>query len=198
MREALAPSLQATAHDLVLRLAARPERAVVIFGHSLGAITALEAARQLTAGPRGRWSVRLVVSARQAPHLLSLAPDTLSDADLVAWAAPQGGFGRDLDESVAAVLLPALRADLALSASYTWNGGRVPVPVTAVAYAQDPLVDIGSVSAWSAATSAGFRVCVLEGGHLDAREGPTSLLGIVGDEVAALERPDADVVVVKD
>ncbi len=178
MREPLAGSLLAVADETADRLSqcARP---VVLFGHSLGSIVAFETARRLCAREGASSLVSLVVSARQAPQLPSAVPVVGDDAELLAAILPWGGYGTSLDESLRSLLLPALRADLRLSADYRWDGGRVPAPITALAYTEDPVVDVTAVRAWSASTTGPFCSRVLAGGHFAARDAPPSLIALL-------------------
>jgi surfactin synthase thioesterase subunit len=170
MREPLASSLVAAADDVVARLGGRR---TVLFGHSLGAIVAFEATRRWTGDP----PVALVVSARQAPGLPSRAP--APDLDDDALLAVLRAWGGPADGSVAGMLLPALRADLALSAAYRWDGGATAAPVTAISYTDDRVVDAAAVRAWAGATTAGCRAVTLDGDHDSARSAPPSLIAVL-------------------
>jgi len=186
MREPLARSLLEAAHDCVRTvLALRPDR-VVLFGHSLGAAVAFEASRLVADECR---EVALVVSARQSPNLPGRAADLAGapDGELLAWS------GRDAGE-VSELLLPALRADLRLSAEHRWDGGRTTAPLTAIGYAADDVVPAAELRGWAGATAGGYRQVVLPGGHFAALDAPESLIRILADVVADPAQPAATVV----
>lgn len=198
MRDRLAPSLLAVAQDVVAQVRRRGPRAIVLVGHSLGATVAFEAARLLRdpGTADAEVPVSLVVSARQAPHLPSRAP--VGDLDPLAAVLSWGGYGDRLDESVGSLLLPALWADLMLSSMYRWDGGRTDVPVTAISYANDTMVEEGAVRAWAAATTGPYRSVQLEGDHFTAREAPRSLIALLETVVGSDDRSDPRVPVIGD
>jgi surfactin synthase thioesterase subunit len=178
LREAPAASLRAAAFDAAARIGREAGRRVVLFGHSLGAAVAFEAARVLR-GPGSPVTVEgLVVSARQAPMLGSLAPPVPDDAALLALAGSWGGYAGLPGDSLGS-LLPALRADLELSAGYRWDGVRTPLDVTAVSWAEDDVVSEAAVTRWAEATTGRFTAHRLPGGHFAAREAPSSLMTLL-------------------
>lgn len=179
MRSPFAGSLREAASDVVAQVRLREPAAVVLVGHSLGATVAFEAARLLPE------TVALVVSARQAPHLPSRAP---AGGDLVEAVRSWGGYGEEPDEAVTALTIPALRADLALSVAYRWDGGRTGVSVTAVSYDGDVVVDEESVRQWEAATTGPFRAVHLPGHHFTAREAPGPLIAVLSEAGRAGDR----------
>jgi surfactin synthase thioesterase subunit len=138
------------------------------FGHSVGAWTAYEAARQLRS-PDGRTAVHLFVSGRGCPDHVGppRPPHSRSDRELLAIL---GGFGgtpaavMQRPELVAA-LLPALRADLALAERYAAEpGGRLACPITAFGGA-DEFPDSGLLQTWRDVTGGKFRTRIFPGGH---------------------------------
>src|SRR5262249_14484759 len=64
-----------------------------------------------------------------------------------------------------AVLLPALRADLALVDGYGVDpGDHIACPITAFGGADD-LLHSGSLQSWRDFTRGNFRTCIFPGGH---------------------------------
>lgn len=182
MREPLAGSLGQIADDVVARLSQQGARRVVLFGHSLGATVAFETARRLQDDPTLAVA-GVVLSARQAPHLPGPRLPSADDDELLATVAPWGGYAEPPDESVRSLLLPMLRADLTSSAHYRWDGHRVALPLTTVAWSGDAVVEASAVRQWSAATTGPVRHETLEGNHFTAREAPAALVRLVASVI---------------
>ncbi len=157
--------------DAMVASKERPlERPFVLYGHSIGAWVAFEVARALRTrglpGPRA-----LVVSGRQAPSCPPRfsAIGRLGDADFLAAvierynAIPQAV----LDEpELLAMLLPGLRADLAMGESYRWDDPTpLDLPIFAYGGDQDPFVDEAELAAWRSCSTAPVHVERWAGGH---------------------------------
>src|SRR5262249_55445711 len=147
------------------------------FGHSVGACTAFEAARQLR---HGRIAMHLFVSGRRGPKFAPAdAPQARppSDQDLLAILGRFGGTPAAVmpRPELIAALLPALRADLALVAGYAVDpGDRTACPITAFAGADD-VAPPGSLQSWRDFTRGKFRTCIFPGGHFYFSPGPVAL-----------------------
>lgn len=191
----MARSVPSAAADVVDRIVPREPARVVLFGHSLGAAVAFEAAFLLSA--RGI-ALSLVVSARQAPHVPSATADLAAadDVTLLKTLARWGGVAlTDPDEPLAALLLPALRADFALSAKHTWTGRPTVVPLISVAYGDDAVVAESSVRAWQRVAAGRYLHVTEPGGHFAARNPSPGLIRILTEALtwadAAGPRPRA-------
>ncbi|MEU6470009.1 alpha/beta fold hydrolase [Streptomyces massasporeus] len=138
------------------------------FGHSMGALVAYETARILE--ERGALSPRrLFLSARGAPGPRRSPYDVLPDDDAILAAVRRlGGTGVTLldDPELVAMVLPALRADYAALAAYSWTP-REPLrtPVTVLCGDADPVVSVEEAAGWRAFTRAETEVRVFPGGH---------------------------------
>jgi surfactin synthase thioesterase subunit len=138
------------------------------FGHSMGALVAYETARILE--ERGALSPRrLFLSARGAPGPRRSPHDVLPDDDAILAAVRRlGGTGVALldDPELVAMVLPALRADYAALAAYSWTPGEpLRTPVTVLCGDADPVVSVEEASGWRAFTRAETEVRVFPGGH---------------------------------
>ncbi|MFF8016624.1 alpha/beta fold hydrolase [Streptomyces sp. NPDC007929] len=138
------------------------------FGHSMGALVAYETARILeergAASPR-----RLFLSARGAPGPRRSPHDVLPDDEAILTAVRRlGGTGVTLldDPELVAMVLPALRADYAALAAYSWTP-REPLstPLTVLCGDADPVVSVEEACGWLEFTSAETEVRILPGGH---------------------------------
>ncbi|MFD8227580.1 thioesterase II family protein [Streptomyces massasporeus] len=138
------------------------------FGHSMGALVAYETARILE--ERGAPSPRrLFLSARGAPGPRRSPYDVLPDDDAILTAVRRlGGTGVTLldDPELVAMVLPALRADYAALAAYSWTP-REPLhtPVTVLCGDADPVVSVEEAAGWGEFTRAETEVRVFPGGH---------------------------------
>ncbi|MFF5309176.1 thioesterase II family protein [Streptomyces massasporeus] len=138
------------------------------FGHSMGALVAYETARILE--ERGAPSPRrLFLSARGAPGPRRSPHDVLPDDDAILTAVRRlGGTGVTLldDPELVAMVLPALRADYAALAAYSWTPGEpLRTPVTVLCGDADPVVSVQEAAGWRAFTRAETEVRVFPGGH---------------------------------
>ncbi|MFF5217049.1 thioesterase II family protein [Micromonospora sp. NPDC000442] len=140
---------------------------VVLLGHSLGSLVALETARILAA--EGREPVALYLSGRGDPS----APPKggqhlLDDTQLIEHICALGGTDRRIfdDAAMRALALEVIRADYRVLSAYRYHRGRLlHCPVTVLNGAEDPAVPVGSANAWAEVTRGAFAQHVFPGGH---------------------------------
>ena len=156
--------------DLADATAPLADRPYAFFGHSLGALVAFELARRLRDRGNGG-PAQLFVSGAFAPHIPSdTAPLRFIEGDtafLEAVAAKYGGVPKIVLEQadLRNTLVPALRADLALTETYTYRAAqRLTCPITAYAGASDPIISEERLAAWREHTTGEFT-CRLFAGH---------------------------------
>lgn len=140
----------------------------LLFGHSMGGMLAY------------RLAIALADAGLPAPNLLgvsSWAPGgyregagllrDASDADLVAAARDLGTLPPAVlaDPGVLSVVLPTLRADLAVYADYTDDRRPAPCPVAAYGAVDDQLLIPGCMRVWSDRTERFLGLCEFPGGH---------------------------------
>ena len=159
--------LIARAVDDVWRLRYKP---LVLLGHSLGAILAIEVGRTLQSlGVPPAW---ICVSGRAPPdrqcgavqHLHELDDDALLRVIMALGGTPDRLLQLpDLRER----FLRLLRADLAAVGSYEPASEREPLrcPLTVFSGAQDPWAPAATMSAWERETTGEFRQHLYSGGH---------------------------------
>ena len=154
--------------DAIVPLSDRP---YALFGHSLGGLVAFELARRLrdrrNAGP-----AHLFVSGAFAPQIpANSAPLRFIEGDtafLEAVAAKYGGVPKIVLEQadLRSALVPALRADLALTETYTYRSApRLTCPITAYAGASDPIVSEEGLAGWRDQTTGEFTLRLFPGHH---------------------------------
>ncbi|HEX5751154.1 MAG TPA: alpha/beta fold hydrolase [Archangium sp.] len=163
--------VDALADALVDALALGPPFA--FFGHSLGALVAFETARRLRDLGRAppAW---LFLSAYPAPQLPSRTQPTshLGEAPLLdALERMYGDMAAEIreDAELRELLLPPLRADLALVESYRYQDGEpLDCEMVITGGTQD---DLGpdALEPWRRHTRGTFRVHLLPGGHFYLR-----------------------------
>jgi medium-chain acyl-[acyl-carrier-protein] hydrolase len=164
-------------HDRVEPLVSELARALepwrdlpyALFGHSTGALIGFELARHAArTGAPG--PVHLFASGRRAPDVPSRQGDlhALPDAELIAELRELGGMPQALLDhpELMQLLLPVLRADLALTETYTpVPGATIAAPVTAYTGAADGKVAEEDARAWGRHTTAAFALRTFPGDH---------------------------------
>lgn len=161
----LAPLVRALVDELSL-LAEPP---YVLFGYSLGALVAYEAARELRR--RGRPEpAHLIVAAHRAPHLVRTSPSlhALPRDRFIAALEHLNGSPREVlrDPELIDLWLPALRADFAIAETYV-HPPEAPLScaISAISGSDDTWAKPSAVAAWHTHTLAAFEHHVLRGHH---------------------------------
>ncbi|WP_067568744.1 thioesterase II family protein [Nocardia acidivorans] len=163
---------------------------VAIFGHSMGATIAFEAARRWEAA--GRTLSHLFVSGRPAPDFAE--PGRLhleSDAALIDQLELLGNDPALLsmlreDAGFADLVLPAVRNDYQAVETYRYQpGDPLRAPITALISTSDPTTTVRQVGEWAAYTSGGFDSATFPGGHtyLDTPENTSAIADLVTDRL---------------
>ena len=162
------------------------DRPFAFFGHSMGALVAFGLARELrrqgAAAPAG-----LLVSGRRAPQVPARARPLhrLSDDELVAKLAARGGLVPEVRQNreLLALMLPVLRADLAVCEAYTYLAEPpLSCPITAYGGWEDPQASQDDLRAWGEQTAARFRLRMFVGSHFFVHSAePKVLEALAGD-----------------
>ncbi|MEU7176131.1 alpha/beta fold hydrolase [Micromonospora tulbaghiae] len=148
-----------------------------LFGHSLGALLAFEAADRL----RERPPVRLFASGHRAPHL----PDRerpihhLPDEEFVARLADLGGMPKIVlnHPEFLRMLLPAMRADLTVSETYRYrNRPALDCPVSVFGGSEDPTAVRDELIPWHRHTTRDCRITQFPGNHFYLTTEPRPVL----------------------
>jgi surfactin synthase thioesterase subunit len=142
-----------------------------LFGHCMGALLGYELAHALTEA--GRPPAHLIVSAHRPPALMPvprkrLNHNLMSDMELGDFLAEQAGAPREILDlpEIMELLLPVVRADLALCQSYL-DARRtpLPVPITAFGASAEREITAHVLARWGDLTRAGFRMKIIPGSH---------------------------------
>ena len=188
LNEPLPSSLSMIVREVADAVTPYLDKPFALFGHSMGGAIAFEVVRAL----RGRGQPmpeRLFVSACRAPHRRSsLAP--LSP--LVGTAFLEGverRYGplpdviRTLPEALD-LLLPILRADLAIAESYLCDEEPpLECPISAFGGAADPAIHTDDLKEWRRQTTSTFDLSTLPGGHFFITEARGALLRAIASRL---------------
>jgi medium-chain acyl-[acyl-carrier-protein] hydrolase len=182
-------AIPALVDALVPVLSPHLRRPFAFFGHSMGAVVAAEVARAIIER-EANVPCHLFVSSRRPPHLPSSESNlhTLPDHELVKEVDSRyGGVPAELLQSadLLALLIPALRADLAaLEAYQPSKGTALPCPISAFGGTEDALVPRSDLEAWRDQTTGPFRVRVFAGSHFYLEPRREALLADISSTLA--------------
>jgi medium-chain acyl-[acyl-carrier-protein] hydrolase len=161
------------------------DRPYAVLGHSAGALLGFELGRALRAAGRPE-PAHLFVSGRAAPHLPPTEAETwnLPEAALIEDLRRLGGAREEVlaNRELMELLLPIVRADLAVTERYVFPGGDpLGSPITALAGRDDPRAPPAAMEAWAEQTLGRFRLHAFPGGHFYIQ----AIAGVVCRIVAA-------------
>ena len=165
---------------LELNLFRELDRPFAFFGHSFGGLLAFELAHRLSAS--GVHPVHLFVSGRCAPQTPTELPfrHDSPEAMLLKELRKLGGTPIQVleDAELMRLLLPALRADLAVLESYNYRGERpkLTCPISAFGGVHDPIVKPAMYDAWRQLTLSSFSLELFPGGHFFFQKEQTTFL----------------------
>ncbi|AUG75707.1 Thioesterase [Kitasatospora sp. MMS16-BH015] len=154
-----------------------------VFGHSFGALLALEFA--LEAGRRGLPApAAVLVSAARPPQLAATRERPQTDAELTAWLRATGGLPAELLRHTEYVgrVLATIRSDLGLVERHVWPAPRpLPFPLHVLGGRADPVVSPAELEEWAEYEGPDLTITVHPGGHFYLFEQP----GVVLTGIAA-------------
>jgi medium-chain acyl-[acyl-carrier-protein] hydrolase len=158
--------MEALIETLVPQLLPLLDRPFALFGHSLGALVAFEAARELRR--RGLRPCGLFVAGCPAPHLVRPGAHEGTDGRLLEDLWRAGGTPAEVLNSpeLMALLLPVIRADLAIYGTYRHAADDpLECAIVALGGTTDGSVTSEELEAWRAHTAGAFERVVVSGGH---------------------------------
>src|ERR1022692_2465163 len=159
------------------------------FGHSMGAVVALELARLLRR--RNQPAPRmLVASGARAPQFRRghVPPPEPSEAQFVEALRRLEGTPREVldNPNLMQLILPALREDAAIYRNYIYaEEPPLDCPIRAYGGAEDPNVRREHLEGWAVETTAVFAVRVFPGGHFYLRTYRQEFLAALARDLTA-------------
>ena len=161
-----------------------------IFGHSTGAIVSFELIRQLRRekAPAPQY---LFVSARRAPQLPATEPPIhqLPDAAFIEKLRRYQGTPEAIlrDEKIMEIVMPTLRADLALNETYVYNSEPpIDCPISAFGGLQDREVSRDDLSLWRDQTTSHFTLQMFPGNHFFLHSEVEALLSVISQDLHSI------------
>ncbi|MFF2923660.1 thioesterase II family protein [Streptomyces celluloflavus] len=164
-----------------------PHLRYATFGHSFGATLSLAVGATLARTAR-QAPERAILSAALPPPLQP--PDTtasLTDEELLAKIAADGGTPRELltDGAMSRYLVRLMREDYAVRRQFPQDTAlHTDFPLTLIAARQDAYVTPDQMWQWSHHSSAPSRHAEIPGGHFAALQQPKEILTIVGEDLS--------------
>ncbi|SDK75169.1 Surfactin synthase thioesterase subunit [Actinopolyspora mzabensis] len=179
--------------ELLPAVLARRDRPFALFGHSLGALLAFELSRRLR--QHRLLPCHLFVSAFRAPHLpVHGTPDhSLPDEQFRARLREFNGTPQEVldDEGLMELLIPILRADLAIPDTYSHvSESPLDCSLTAFAGTDDGEYTTAEVAEWAGHTSQEFKLKIMPGDHFFLHHHQHSLLDEISQRLTAIDDPD--------
>lgn len=177
-----------------LLVALRPllDRPTAFFGHSLGALLAFEIVRALRQDGTG--TAHLFASACPAPQLLPRGETlhTLPRRQFLEALRRLKGTPPELiaEETFMDLMLPTLRADLALFETYEYKEAPpLECDLTVMGGGADPQVSADELEAWQRQARRRFNLHVFPGDHFYLNDARSDLLHLIARELAPYYSP---------
>lgn len=161
-------SLTAAADHLVTLLDGYCDVPFTLYGHSMGAATALELCKRLR--DRGTPPERLIVSGCAPPHLPSRRKRPLFDMphdELLRELKLLGGLPEELLANARFLesFLPTMRADMQCREEVPCDVSDIGIPIHVLTGRDDELVTNDDLGEWRRYTGHPVSIRVFEGGH---------------------------------
>jgi surfactin synthase thioesterase subunit len=149
------------------------DRPFAFFGHCMGGQIAY------------RLSVAMERAGERTPFLLGVsawAPEgfrtvppeqaDLPEQEVLDWVSGLGSMPAEVlaDREMLALVLPVMRADLSVCASYQDEAAEAPCPIVSYSAKSDPLVDSASMACWTGRTDEYLGNSEFVGGHFFIHE----------------------------
>lgn len=183
LREPPLRDLAVAAEQVAEAIAEMDDLPFALFGHSMGSWLGLEVVRRLE--EMGRQPMRFFASGRQAPGLGCTQPPLshLTDEEFISEVQLRyGGIPPEIlaEKDLLQLLLPALRADIAMLEAHAHRPGRtITTPLHAIVGDADAMVSADEMAPWAEEVAGEFEVSILRGGHFYFQPDPQPLLELL-------------------
>ena len=168
------------------------DRPFALFGHSMGALIAFEAARCLRA-KYGAQPVHLFVSGRRPPQLSNSTSQihNLADNEFLDELKRMGGAPTEIFgySDVMELMAPVIRADFEMVETYLYyEGEKLSCPITALGGMDDPDIPPDCLEQWGIHTTANFSMHWFPGDHFFIHSARRFVLGCLAAELNFLRK----------
>lgn len=171
------------------------DRPFAFFGHSLGALVSFELTRWLRSTNSQRMPMQIFLSGRWAadrsnqvlPSYNAPEPEFLARMDRL------GGIPAEVlaEKELLDLLLPTLRADLAVNETYVYKAEPpLSCPISVFGGLHDPIVHRNELMLWQSQTTASCIVRMLPGDHFFFNTAQPLLLAMLTQELRYLLSSD--------
>ncbi|SDO37263.1 thioesterase II family protein [Actinacidiphila guanduensis] len=170
------PLVETIADRISAELDGRP---YAVFGHCMGALIGYRLTVELA--ERGEQAPVLLGASAWAPKGFRTPPPEqlqVPQEKVVEWARGLGSLPDAVvnDPEAISLMMPAMRADLEVCASYADDGAAVPCPIVTYSADHDPLVDPEAMASWVPRTENYLGNRLFRGmGHFFIHEETTSI-----------------------
>jgi surfactin synthase thioesterase subunit len=166
------------------------DRPYAFFGHCLGAQLAYRVAVGMKRdGDRGPVLIGASGWAPEGFAQSTYEQSQMPEPDLIEWMKTLGSFPDDVygDTEVMDMIIPVLRADLAVCATYVDDCGEVTCPIVSYSGRSDPLMSSGAMASWRPRTPSYLGNSEFAGDHfyIDNRE---HAVAVISDLTRHLQR----------
>ena len=180
-------NIQATIEEIAACIQPLLDKPFYFFGHSMGSLISFELARFLRRSnlPQPQ---RLFVSAGRAPQIPRHSENIheLPNREFLAGIKKLGGTPDEIlqHEELMELLLPMLRADFTLYATYRYTPEPpFSYPINAYCGTHDKEVGIEDMTGWREQTSSTFKLEMIPGGHFFIHSQQDVLLQYIAQEL---------------
>lgn len=184
LHEPLLHTYEEVLQDIMDQMAGKVNEPFILFGHSMGAQLAIDAAHGLVSSHQLKPS-RLIVSGRGAPSVITMKRRyDMPKAEFVQALTELGGIPREIldDAEFFSFFEPILRADFKAIENFAY-AEKPPLDIPVIALIGDAEeTSVEEAEAWRHTTTGPFALHVFEGGHFFILEHTDRIVKLVTEQ----------------